>query len=461
MTRPVPQQTRRGLLLVAPPILHGAGWWANRIANKPHLHSLAGYVRDLARVRVLELDLTAEHENADEDELLDGLDELLTDAVRLVGVSCWTSLHYLGALAVVERVRQLAPDVPVVVGGHHPTAVPEDFDGVCDWVVRGDGETVLRELCEEWPARPSQTQVVTGKPFDQSDPAHIDWHRYGRPDAREPALWVAMSRGCPFRCSFCVEPGRGPISSGYEVDDALAILEGLVETHSPRVIAFSDPLFGTRRRWTDDFLAGIEQRRLPIRFWAQTRADLMTPELLERFRRCNFLLDFGLDTGSKTMVERMRKATAPDAYLAKSKAVLTEANTIGLHHGIYLIFNAPGETPATVRETQAFIEGLEPMRGPMSGWLSSQPYFIVPGTEDYARMDEYARTWGTEIRHPRWWTERGDHHALATDVLPSACWKGREAELGAFASWQEGVTARWTARYPLRVRQLRYELYAG
>lgn len=112
--------TRRTLLLVAPPVLYAKNWWGNRIANKPHLASLAGYVRDLADVRILELDLTNVDDSAAQLLLLD---EQLREPVSLVGISCWTSMHYLGTLAVAERVRSLAPDIPIVVGGHHPTAM--------------------------------------------------------------------------------------------------------------------------------------------------------------------------------------------------------------------------------------------------------------------------------------------------------------------------------------------------
>ena len=49
--------SRSTVLLVAPPVLYAATWWSARVASKPHLHSLAGFVRDLADVRILELDL--------------------------------------------------------------------------------------------------------------------------------------------------------------------------------------------------------------------------------------------------------------------------------------------------------------------------------------------------------------------------------------------------------------------
>jgi radical SAM superfamily enzyme YgiQ (UPF0313 family) len=446
---------RRTLLLVSPPVLHAARWWGNRIANKPHLDSLAGYVRDLADVRIVEMDIVAGAPEAEQLARFDEqLDELLRGSLGLVGISCWTSMHFLGACAVARRVRSLAPRVPIVVGGHHATAAPEDFTSdLCDWVVRGDGEAPLRALCREWPQRPAQMEILTGGVFDQSNPEHIDWERYGRPDRRDHAVWVGLSRGCPFQCRFCVEPQRGVSTSRYSVEDSLDIVERLARTRAPRAIAFSDPLFGASRRWTEAFLDGLERRDLPLMFWAETRADLMTPELLERFKRCRFKLDFGLDAASVTMVERMEKSPDAARYLARSRELFQHANAIGLPHGIYLIFNFPGETPATSRQARAFIDGIGAGRGSTSGWLSAQTFFILPGTSAFLRMKENAAAYGTKIRHPRWWAEAGDHYGLATDVLPSRSWKGHEHQLRAFEGWNQRVNAGWVTRYPAEVTE--------
>lgn len=450
---------RRTLLLVSPPVLCAQTWWANRIANKPHLASLAGYVRDLADVRILELDTTVED---DSDSQLALLEEQLDESVSLVGISCWTSLHYLGALAVAERVRRVAPRVPIVMGGHHPTAMPRDFTHeVCDWVVQGDGEHVIRALCTEWPKRPHEMKIVAGGLFQQSNPDHIDWERYVPQGARPRALWVGTSRGCAFQCRFCVEPQRGSAYSRYGVDDVLNILERLVKSHEPDVIAFSDAIFGANRQWTEAFLDGIQRRSLPLMFWAQTRADLMTPELLDAFKRCRFMLDFGLDTASSTMVERMEKSANPRSYLARYNEVLTHADAIGLTHGVYLVFNFPGETPETARETQRFIESVGGEDGPRSGWLSAQTFFILPGTHAFATMAQNAAAYGTEIRHPHWWKETGDHHSLATDVLPSAAWIGREHELSDFNEWNHTVNSHWAGRYPAEVHDFREAFYFG
>jgi radical SAM superfamily enzyme YgiQ (UPF0313 family) len=434
--------SRPTVLLVVPPVLYAATWWSARVASKPHLHSLAGFVRDLADVRILELDLCIA---GDADSLLASIDEPLAtalDNVDLVGISCWTSLHYLGAMAVARKIRALHPDLPIVVGGHHATAMPSDFvdeERLYDFVVCGDGEHVLRRLCEARPKRPAQTEVVHAAPYQLSDPTRIDWARYPWHDAEQRVLWVSLSRGCPFKCAYCAEPQRGTSWNHYTVDDALGILETLSRSHSPRVICFADPLFGASRKWTDALLDGIQQRGFTNMFWCETRADLMTPELLDKFRACRFKVDFGLDTGSETMAHRMAKSPSPANYLRKAREMIGHANSIELFHDTYVLFNFPGETPETTRETQDFIASIGAGNGPSSGWVSSQSFFILPGTETYRRIDEYRDAYGTEIRNPTWWRQTGDHNALATDVLPSSAFRRREHELRDFKKWQDSV----------------------
>ena len=437
--------SRLVVLLVAPPVLYAPTWWSARVASKPHLHSLAGFVRDLAEVRILELDTQAGSPSGDVAGFLAAIDEPLTlalDSVDLVGISCWTSLHYLGAVAVARKIRAHRPELPIVVGGHHPTAMPTDFvdsERLFDFVVCGDGEHVLRGLCEERRARPVATEVIRATPYQMSDPTRIDWSHYPWHDKEQRVLWLSLSRGCPFRCAYCAEPQRGTSWNHYSVDDALGILEQLTASHEPRVICFADPLFGASRKWTEALLAGIQERKLTSMFWCETRADLMTPELLDQFRACRFKVDFGLDTGSETMARRMVKSPSPANYLRKAREMIGHANAIELFHDTYVLFNFPGETPETTRETQEFVVSIAEGTGPISGWVSSQSFFILPGTETYKRMDEYRQLYGTEIRNPTWWRTVGDHNALATDVLPSHGFRDREHELRDFQEWQNTV----------------------
>jgi len=456
--------SRATVLLLSPPVLYAPTWWSSKVASKPHLHSLAGFIRDIADSRIVELDVLMGPPPGEVATFLAEVDALVSlDGIDLVGISCWTSLHYLGALAVARKIRARRPDLPIVVGGHHPTAVPSDFvdqEHLFDFVVCGDGEHELRRLCQAPCQRPQRTEVVRAAPYQMSDPTRIDWTRYPWHDAKDKVLWLGLSRGCPFKCAYCAEPQRGTAWNHYRVEDALHILEQLQRTHEPRVICFSDPLFGARRQWTEALLDGIARLGLTNMFWCETRADLMSPALLDKLHACRFKVDFGLDTGSETMARLMVKSPSPGAYLRKAREIIDHANSIDLFHDTYVLFNFPGETPQTARETMDFVEQLGGSEGPASGWVSSQSFFILPGTETYARMNEYREIHGTEIRHPTWWRETGDHNALATDVLPSHAWRGRESELRDFKKWQDNVNVGRVKRQSQRLSSFMKAFYS-
>ena len=75
-------------------------------------------------------------------------------------------------------------------------------------------------------------------------------------------------------------------------------------------------------------------------------------------------------------------------------------------------------------------------------------------------MNEYRERYGTEIRHPAWWREECDHNALATDVLPSRDWLGREGELRDFKQWQDRVNLSRVRRQTPRLASFMKAFYS-
>ena len=68
----------------------------------------------------------------------------------VVGTTSMTTDVYQ-AKAVLRTVRQVLPRALTIVGGHHPTLVPEEFDEpYIDVIVQGEGEITLREIMDRW-----------------------------------------------------------------------------------------------------------------------------------------------------------------------------------------------------------------------------------------------------------------------------------------------------------------------
>ena len=296
------------ILLVAPPVLYADTWWSARVASKPHLHSLAGFVRDLA----------------------ERADPRARSRERRGVPRCRESVcgnrRAAGPRARRRRPgRHLVLDQPPLPrrdrgGSHDPRAAsraadrrrrpPSDGDAVGFRRRRSISSISSCAATASMCCAISASSAARGRRRPRScAPRRISCRirrgstgptTHGTTPSSE-SLWLSLSRGCPFKCAYCAEPQRGTSWNHYSVEDALGILETLSRSHRPRVVCFADPLFGANRKWTDALLDGIQQRGLTNMFWCETRADLMTPELLDKFRACRFKVDFGLDTGSETM----------------------------------------------------------------------------------------------------------------------------------------------------------------
>ncbi len=122
---------------------------------------------------------------------------IIDEPVDLVGISTVTPSSFRAyEIADIYRSR----GIPVVLGGIHPSAMPEEAKQHADAVVIGEAEAT-------WPQVISDLQQGTLKPFYRSErPVHPENIPEPRRDLLrlEPLFSaVAPSRGCPYYCSFC------------------------------------------------------------------------------------------------------------------------------------------------------------------------------------------------------------------------------------------------------------------
>ncbi len=119
--------------------------------------------------------------------------------VDLVGITV-LSKTALRAYHIADAYRKKG--IPVVLGGIHPTAVPEEAKEHADSVVMGEVEGV-------WPHLVEDARMGNLKPFYQQEGyAELSRMRMPRRDILPkrgylPLDVVQVSRGCPFRCEFC------------------------------------------------------------------------------------------------------------------------------------------------------------------------------------------------------------------------------------------------------------------
>ena len=167
-------------------------------------------------------------ENLVADDPVRSLDEAFEEKLRsfdpdLVAVSVMTG-YFDDVTGLLNRVR---PSCPVVVGGVHSTISPEDAlaPDVVDFICVGEGEEFLLELCNRMEnnmdytgirnlgyKRGKQVKINKLRPFmDMDELPDPDWELFDERHLFRPFMghvysgsFYVMSRGCPGRCSYCV-----------------------------------------------------------------------------------------------------------------------------------------------------------------------------------------------------------------------------------------------------------------
>ncbi len=417
------------VLLISPGILK----WTDMDFGLPHLVSMGGYLRQHTGVRVELLDLN--YEGGDHVRLLRTIESL--GPLLVVGVSCYSSFDYMRVMALARFLRDHLPGVPLVTGGYHASALPEDvvFDGSpFDAVVLGEGEQPMREIVE--------TLLGGGALRQRYGPALIqeldtlppyDWSLLDRYWPRAHALGrkfqIYLSRGCPYHCTFCMERSKSGYSwRSHSPERAVDELERLSRRTdlSRWIINIADPLFGFSRAWRRAVLTGIIERGLlPRQYWTLTRSDDLNEEDISLLARARFSIGIGLESGSPRMLSVMQKGNTAERYLGAVRRLARLSHDHGLTWAVNVIVGHPGETPESLAETAAFVTDLFQSTDTTRGWLSVDPFRLYPGSAVHQQRPDWEAAHGARFHAPEWWKswyDLGFHaqHLDASEALPFA-----------------------------------------
>jgi radical SAM superfamily enzyme YgiQ (UPF0313 family) len=260
------------------------------------------------------------------------LDRVIDDPPAAVGISCAFTTDVYPSLEVARFLKERRPELPVVVGGHHASLVPDDFlypgSGV-DAVAIGEGEWtsigVMDALQENQPlgAVPGVlTAANKGNGF-KPRPFTRELDELPAPDRSLTARYrgryhhglvprsasVETSRGCPFDCSFCsvwvfYERRAGRRSPPSIVRE----LKSLEEDH----VFFTDDIAFLNHDSYRELGERIEAEGLRKTYACETRSDLVVRyrDLFARWSRIGLRTIFlGIERIDDAGLEAVRKRT--------------------------------------------------------------------------------------------------------------------------------------------------------
>lgn len=295
---------------------------------------------------------------------------------------------------------------PVALIGPHATIFHEAImraHSCVDYIARGEYEYTLLDLARAlaerrplasvagltWrnggavtvnPPRP-YLEDLDSLPFPARD--LYPWERYHEPTYMAlPWITLISSRGCPFRCIYCLWPQTmyghryRTRSPGNVVDE----IEECVKKYAPGEFFFDDDTFALSKPHVLGICGGIVGRGLDILWSCMGRVDTVDREMLEAMRRAGCRkIKFGVETGSKAIMEAIKKGI--DLDLVEDRFRL--AKECGLEvHGTFMI-GLPGETRETIRET---IDLARRLPNDSLQFSIATPF---PGTEFYTLCEKH------------------------------------------------------------------------
>lgn len=278
---------------------------------------------------------------------------------------------------LVRATRKAFPALPIVLGGIHVTAVPEQTARMipeADYFLSGYAEKTLCMLAEAintgsglekvpnltWR---NQDKIITN-PDDEEEldvnaitfpdrslvRKHYENGDYYQLFSTLPFDSIVTGRGCPFRCGFCYNSIRKKLM----VRSAENIQQEIYELYKngARFLDVDDDNFAVDRSRAMKIFSWIQKERLDLQLFLKARPDNVDRELLAEAKKSGVsIISYGIESGSQRILDAMNKRTSVE----KNAAVIamTKAAGIDVHAGFLIGF--PGETPEMIEQSIRFV----------------------------------------------------------------------------------------------------------
>ncbi|HEY2383245.1 MAG TPA: radical SAM protein [Terriglobia bacterium] len=330
----------------------------------------------------------------------------LNDAV-CVGISIVTGPMIVEAIEVAKAIKAVRPDVPVILGGWHPSTLAEQSlrAPYIDVIVRGQGELTFGEILDRLVSgrtlegvegcsyRDSEGQVIHNPGRRTVNISELPAKAYHLVDIEPYARlsgsrWVyyASSHGCPYDCSFCSNASL--YGRAWNALPAARVVEELVDVvrrFRLDLVSIVDDNFLVDRQRGIDIAAGLIESGVKFNWCIQTTANFLirsSDEELKLMRKGGLCRVFiGAESGSDDVLASVNKVRFQGTKVLHE--VAEKCHHANIRCTFSLIFALPDETDADQRQTLALIRDIK-SKFPNTEFHSNI-YTPYPGAPNFKR----------------------------------------------------------------------------
>ncbi len=316
----------------------------------------------------------------------------------MVGITATTPL-IANAIKIAEISKRVSPETTTVLGGVHPTVLPEEVlaNEAVDLVVRGEGEATMVEIAaglarneirgisyrEHGGIRHTPDRELIKHLDELPFPAYhlLPMEKY-RPASgaakRMPATSVLATRGCPGRCTFCyrIFGPRLRCRSGRNIADEVKLLQ---QRYGVREICFYDDTFTSVRKEVRAFCEILLQEGIDLTWSCFSRIDTFCETTFSLMRKagCHQVM-YGIETWDPIVLKRIRKRIDPD----RVEGVVRATQNLGIDVRAAFMLGTPGETVESIAKNIQYAIDLDP---DLAIFNMTTPF---PGTEMFDWADK-------------------------------------------------------------------------
>ena len=288
--------------------------------------------------------------------------------------------------------------VPIIIGGPHVTALPEEVMkfSCFDIGVIGEGEVTIVELTKAL-VNKRNLMVARGIVFRQGRkiiktnpqpyienldslpfparhlmPVLSSYHPTPATYKKFPVGKVITSRGCPYQCTFCFRGVFGNKLRFRSPESVVAEMEVLISQFGAKEIRLWDDTFNANPERVKAICQLMIKRGLKFPWTCLGRVDRVDCQMLKLMKKAGcWQISYGVESGNEEILVSIKKGI--------TKKMVREAIGATYKAGIqslgFFILGLPGDTEETMKETIEFAKSL-PLDA--ANFTIATPY---PGTE--------------------------------------------------------------------------------
>jgi len=300
------------------------------------------------------------------------------DSPDYIGITSTTTM-FPESRRTIKALKEIHPDVPVIIGGVHVTALPETIkDDLFDIGVIGEGEKTMLEILDGKPLEEIQgivfkkdgkiiqnpprplIQDLDSTPFPARDLLRMEEY-YIKPKqvirgVLRRSTQIMSSRGCPYNCIFCGSCVMWHRKvRAYSPDYVISELHELIDKYRVEAVYFQDDMLSFDKKRLHEICSRMKEEGITDKIiWScQLRANLTSKEVIDEIKGAGCIqAEFGFESGSEKTLKNLKGGSVT---VEDNRKAVELCNSAGIRILGNFLIGSPGETRKDIAESMDFI----------------------------------------------------------------------------------------------------------